>query len=156
MKPWTLVLCSCRLLQHPRHCQLYPRVLKFLDYTGTLLPLALDNTEHKNTSLNSPVYFLGHYYLPPDYHYWCYLGLCCCSDHCLNEFLLAQSHNQWVLHRLATKLSSSADGKESSKVLEKSPDKVAGVFISVITLVIWTVELVPGKTPQSSDVRPPA
>ena len=117
----TLVLCSCSLLQHPRHCKVYPPVLKFLYNTGTLLPLALDNTEWKNTSLNSPVYFLGHHHLPPDYHYWCYLGLCCCSGHCLNESLLAQSHNHWVLHHLATKLSLSVDRKESSRCLEESP-----------------------------------
>ena len=156
IKPWTLVLYSGSLLQHPRRSEIYPPVLKFLYNTGTLLPLALDNTECKNTSLNSPVHFLGHHHLPPDYRYWCYLGLCCCSGHCLNESLLAQSHSQWVLHYLATKLTSSVDKKESSKLLEESPDKVVGVFISTITPVVWTAELVPCKTPQSSDVRPPA
>ena len=81
------MLCSCSLLQYPRHCEVYPPVLN----TGTLLALTLDNTDCKNTSLNSPVYFLGHHHLLPNYHYWCYLYLCCCSGHCLKVSLLAQA-----------------------------------------------------------------
>ena len=63
-----------------------------------------------------------------------YLDLCCCSGHHLNqnESLLGQSHNRWVLHHLATKLSSSVDRNESSKLLEESPDKVVGVYIFTI------------------------
>ena len=78
------------------------------------------------------------------------------SGHYLNEFLLTQSHNQWVLHYLVTKFSSSVDRKESFKLLEESSDKVVGVFISTITLVIWTPEPVRGKTPESIDERPTA
>ena len=68
----------------------------------------MDNPDGKNTFLNSPVYFLGHQLLPPDYHYWCHLRLCCCSAWSLSEWLLTailaqtQSHQQWVLRHLAS------------------------------------------------------
>ena len=110
----------------------------FFTTQGLYYPWHWNNTECKNASLNLPSLFSG----SPSSSAWLSLlvlprsGLLFWSSVWIKCSLAPRrSSNRWVLHHLATQLSSSVDGNESSKLLEESPDKVVEVFMSTITPV---------------------